>query len=113
ARRGAARRPNRAQLVEGRRSPRRRLCEARPCRLPRDSLMRLGEGHAVGGVEVAELRPLWLHNVAQYHYRTGTVVPSGLIWSDGTRTASLCAWQESNLRPCAPEAHALSPELQT
>ena len=23
-----------------------------------------------------------------------------------------CAWQESNLRPCAPEAHALSPELQ-
>jgi hypothetical protein len=24
----------------------------------------------------------------------------------------LCAWQESNLRPCAPEAHALSPELQ-
>ena len=24
-----------------------------------------------------------------------------------------CAWQESNLRPCAPEAHALSPELQT
>src|SRR5215213_2387065 len=25
---------------------------------------------------------------------------------------SLCAWQESNLRPCAPEAHALSPELQ-
>jgi hypothetical protein len=24
----------------------------------------------------------------------------------------VCAWQESNLRPCAPEAHALSPELQ-
>src|SRR3989440_12942295 len=23
-----------------------------------------------------------------------------------------CAWQDSNLRPCAPEAHALSPELQ-
>ena len=25
---------------------------------------------------------------------------------------TLCAWQDSNLRPCAPEAHALSPELQ-
>src|SRR5215210_929481 len=24
----------------------------------------------------------------------------------------VCAWQDSNLRPCAPEAHALSPELQ-
>src|ERR1700704_1260372 len=29
----------------------------------------------------------------------------------GLRSAK-CAWQESNLRPCAPEAHALSPELQ-
>src|SRR5437868_9523600 len=30
-------------------------------------------------------------------------VTGGFVW---------CAWQESNLRPCAPEAHALSPELQ-
>src|SRR4029450_11142913 len=28
------------------------------------------------------------------------------------RPAAKCAWQDSNLRPCAPEAHALSPELQ-
>ena len=28
------------------------------------------------------------------------------------QASGLCAWQESNLRPCAPEAHALSPELQ-
>ena len=28
------------------------------------------------------------------------------------RSGPLCAWQESNLRPRAPEARALSPELQ-
>ena len=33
---------------------------------------------------------------------------------DATRASRRrsCAWQDSNLRPCAPEAHALSPELQ-
>jgi hypothetical protein len=30
----------------------------------------------------------------------------------GRTRAGKCAWQDSNLRPCAPEAHALSPELQ-
>ena len=32
--------------------------------------------------------------------------------SRNPRTERLCAWQESNLRPRAPEARALSPELQ-
>src|SRR4029453_8829791 len=34
------------------------------------------------------------------------------IWTFVARTGSLCARQDSNLRPRAPEARALSPELR-
>ena len=38
--------------------------------------------------------------------------PSGQAPSKSLQIAISCAWQESNLRPRAPEARALSPELQ-
>jgi hypothetical protein len=46
----------------------------------------------------------------------GAPDPKRIVMVGATEPAGFaaeeCAWQESNLRPCAPEAHALSPELQ-
>src|SRR5438034_3529980 len=40
----------------------------------------------------------------------GESFPPGSL--DSAQPGGVCAWQESNLRPRAPEARALSPELQ-
>ena len=80
-----------------------------------------------------DLRPVAV--VRDDHHTGGRVVPTGTSTSSrtpcarssmprpkgdsfppgATKTAQrsgVCAWQESNLRPRAPEARALSPELQ-
>src|SRR5918995_1611922 len=69
-------------------------------------------------------RPLWVRAAASAdptssprrcekcwrEKRDGGVFPPSL--RDSAQRSGVCAWQESNLRPRAPEARALSPELQ-
>jgi hypothetical protein len=68
---------------------------------------------------IAEARAR-VDNIPRYHRGTHEVdIPDMSVTSDPRNHAeavqpggSRCAWQESNLRPRAPEARALSPELQ-
>ncbi len=70
----------------------------------RPRLMRARVGRAMGTERVVDA-----------HLRV-RIVPASRQCEQGRDARSVsgreCAWQDSNLRPCAPEAHALSPELQ-